>query len=155
MADPLLSHHLDLLLEHVDGPVPIILGDSPQRRSTNALVLRKLLLPIPYASPRPTHTTLSEAGRHIVAQRLARAAETLVKAGCLGDTAFNLSQSEIYRRIGASHTKPAKSPNRKTSQKPANSDSSIGRCNPEIDNSLRMTSSDDAPASCLAASVNR
>lgn len=156
VSDPILSHHIDILIEHVLGPMPVRIDDSPRRRAVKALLLRRLLATIPYASPRPTHTILSEAGRLLVAGRLARAAEVLVKAGHLDLPAHaRPSARDIYLAIGASQTNPAKSPNLNTSQKPDNSDSSIGRCNPEIDSSLRITSSADAPASCFAASVNR
>lgn len=148
--------HIEILLAHVDGPQPISMRDSARFNRVRGLVNHRFLITFPHASRRPTHTALSEAGRHAVAKILASAAEVLIQSGCLEPFPGKLpSEATIYRLIGDSQTKPAKSPKRKTSQKSDNSASSIGRCNPEIDNSLRMTSSADAPASCLAASVNR
>lgn len=173
----LLTHHIDIMLEHVEGPQVYAIRDGARRNSIAALIRARFLLTTPYASRFPTHTILSETGRHFIAKRLAATAEALVRSGCL-ELDLPIPEDEIYRRVsarqdgvarsfferrlvadqresGASQTSPAKSPNRNTSQNPESSSSAIGRCNPEIDNSLRMTSSDDAPASCLAASVNR
>lgn len=96
----LLSHQVDILLEHVQGPQPLTVRDDSRRRTVSALIRASLLTTTPYASRHPTHTILSEIGRQFIAKRLAAVAEALIQAGCLEKDSV-LPVDEIYRRVSA------------------------------------------------------
>lgn len=74
------------LLQHVDGPVPIIRRDARVDKSYltgPALHQLGLVIGTPYRSMRPSHTILTESGRDAVAKILANYADALVTAGAL------------------------------------------------------------------------
>jgi DNA-binding PadR family transcriptional regulator len=70
----------DILIEHIDGPVQIIVGDP--HRSTRLRALRSLgLLRFDhYSSSRPRQTHITEKGRAALAEALADWADALVRA---------------------------------------------------------------------------
>lgn len=94
------AHHLDIMLEHVHGPQVLAVRDSARRNSVAALIRGRFLMTTPYLSKFPTHTILTENGRHFVAKRLAAMAEVLVRTGCL-EYGVPVAEAEIYRRISA------------------------------------------------------
>jgi hypothetical protein len=95
-----------ILIEHVDGPIPISRNNSSRIHTINALLGLGLLRnespgPMP---AKPRALMLTEAGRWAVSLLLAGYAEDLVRAGCLD--AEPLTPLMILQRLKAAR-KPA------------------------------------------------
>lgn len=80
----------DVLIEHIDGPVPVEVPTGPRgghharevalRARTIRALINNRLLRGKTDSPRPTHTVITMAGRAELAEVLADWADALVRA---------------------------------------------------------------------------
>lgn len=71
----------DLLIEHIDWPIPFRVRDVARHAVVKAALGREWLYTQPYGVFRPTHTVLTEKGRAVLAAALADWAEAMVRAG--------------------------------------------------------------------------
>lgn len=95
-----------ILIEHIDGPIPISRNNQSRIHTINSLLGLGLLQnesPGPICT-RPRALILTEPGRQAVALLLAGYAEDLVRAGCLD--AEPLTPLMILKRLKAAR-KPA------------------------------------------------
>jgi hypothetical protein len=77
-----------ILIEHIDGAVPVVRGDQCRTQTTNALLANGLLRDASHCgvgSSRPRETLLTERGRETVARVLAEYADALSKVMELAD----------------------------------------------------------------------
>lgn len=80
----------DVLIEHIDGPVPVVVPNGPRggryardvaiRARTIRALLGRRLIRGRSDSPRPDQTVLTEAGRAELAEALADWADAIVRA---------------------------------------------------------------------------
>jgi hypothetical protein len=80
IADRLSLMQWEYLTDHVDGSRIVVrnAGEEPTRQS---LLVRKLIRNAPASSLRPTHTTITELGRGVMAVILGRMADKLKMHG--------------------------------------------------------------------------
>jgi hypothetical protein len=79
----LTSHQRNLLIDHIDGPVDVVVTDAHKVQCRNALIGLGLLRGTPSQAVRPRLTVLTERGRMAVAMVLGDYADALVRAGLL------------------------------------------------------------------------
>lgn len=72
---------VDRLLEHIDGPLPIVVNDGPRLATLAALERRKLVRFVGLARPKKSYVTTK--GREVTAAVLAEMAEELIADGAL------------------------------------------------------------------------
>lgn len=92
----------DLLLAHVSGPRPVMVGATSNTDKAHAvfavLIRRGLIRGEPFGSPRPRASVLTDLGRATVAHILAEYADALVAAGFL-ESAPDMRPIEVLRAI--------------------------------------------------------
>ncbi|MHB8271994.1 hypothetical protein [Bradyrhizobium sp.] len=104
-----------ILIEHIDGPVPLSRENIFRIHTVNALLAAGLLKNAlqDYSSPvgRPRALVLTESGRHAVSLLLADYADALVRAGCLdAEPLTPLTPLMILQRLKAIRKPAAPSP---------------------------------------------
>lgn len=73
----------NLLIDHIDGEVDVVLSDPHKTQTRNAMMVLGLLRGTPSQANRPRATVLTERGRMAVAMILGDYADALVRAGLL------------------------------------------------------------------------
>jgi hypothetical protein len=79
----LSTHQRNLLIDHIDGEVDVVVSDPHKVQCRNALMALGLLRGSPTQAVRPRITVLTERGRMAVAMILGDYADALVRAGLL------------------------------------------------------------------------
>lgn len=86
----------DFLIEHIDGPVPILLQkDHRNRRMVRSACIRSgFVHPYPWGTNRPKETRITDKGRQALCAALADWAEALIRAERLR-ACFSEKRTEI------------------------------------------------------------
>ena len=90
-----------LIVDHVPGPLPIVLRNVRTEKNhvtAGALYRLGLLKYVPVHRSHPSHTELTAAGREAAAKILAECAEMLVASGAL-DLLGNERPIDVLRRL--------------------------------------------------------